>query len=74
MLTRIYRENQSLAEEGISQNDLTQISQRYLEGALDDKIGVDAKQRANSNYYKGQKIGHREYLCQKQGITLPEEF
>ncbi len=43
MLTRIYRENQSLAEEGISQNDLTQISQRYLEGALDDKIGVDAK-------------------------------
>ena len=43
MLTRIYRENQSLAEEGISQNDLTQIPQRYLEGGLDDKIGVDAK-------------------------------
>ena len=74
MLTRIYRENQSLEEEGIVPNNLSQIPPNYSEGELDGKANRNPVLPENWEYWSGYSQGNREYWCKKRGIGLPEEF
>ena len=74
MLTRIYRDNQSLLEDGIKPNDPTQIPKTYTEGMVDGQVGKEAASPESWDYYSGWAIGHRMYECQKRGIELPDEF
>ncbi len=74
MLAQHRQINQSLVSDGIEPNDLSQIPKSYSEGEFDGKIGLEASQPENWDYYSGWAIGHRMYECQKRGIELPEEF
>ncbi len=74
MLSQQERINQSLIEDGIPPNDLTQLLKSYSEGEFDGKIGLEALYPENADYYSGWAIGHRIYECQKRGIELPDDF
>ena len=74
MLTRIYRDNQSLLEDGIEPNDLTQISKTYTEGIVNGKVGKEVADPESWDYYSGWVVGNRMYECQKRGIELPDDF
>ena len=74
MLTRIYKENQSLAKEGISPNDLNQLPKTYSEGEFDGKMNITPSAPENWDYWEGYSQGNREYWCKQKGITLAEEF
>ncbi|MGK7952903.1 MAG: hypothetical protein AB4368_29965 [Xenococcaceae cyanobacterium] len=74
MLTRIYRENQSLEEEGISPNDLSQIPKSYSKGELDGQSNLNPSHPEDWDYWSGYSQGHREYWCRRKGISLPDEF
>ena len=74
MLTRIHGINQSLIEDGIEPNELSQMPKSYSDGEFDGKVGLEAAQPENWDYYSGWAIGHRIYECQKRGIELPDDF
>ena len=74
MLSQQQRINQSLIEDGIPPNDVTQLLKSYSEGEFDGKIGLKALYPENADYYWGWAIGHRIYECQKRGIDLPDDF
>ena len=74
MLTRIYKENQSLIAEGIEPNDLSQLPKSYFEGEFDGKTNLDPVLPEDWEYWSGYCQGNREYWCKHKGITLPEEF
>ncbi len=74
MLTRIDRDNQSLLEEGIEPNALTQIPPSYAEGELDGQSNLNLSHPEDWDYWTGYSQGNRQYWCQEKGIELPNDF
>ena len=66
--------NQSLIADGIAPNDNCQIPKSYWDGEFDEKIGLDAAYPEDWDYYSRWAMGHREYKCQRKGITLHDSF
>lgn len=61
MLAQQQRINQSLAEEGIPPNKLSQVPKSYSEGELDGKTNPDPSHPEDWNYWSGYSQGNREY-------------
>ena len=74
MLTRIHDNNQSLVEDGIEPNDLSQIAKSYSDGEFDGKINLDPSNPENWSYWSGYCQGNREYWCKQKNIELPNDF
>ena len=74
MITRIYKENQSLIAEGIEPNDLSQLPKSYFDGEFDGKTNLDLSYQKTGNIGRviAKAIGN--IGANTKGITLPEEF
>ena len=74
MLARIYRENQSLINDRIEPNVLSQMPKRYSDGELDGQTNLNPSHPEDWDYWAGYSQGNREYWCRRKGISLPDEF
>ncbi len=74
MLTRIHVDNQSLINDGIEPNALSQLSKSYSDGELDGQSNLEPVLPEDWEYWSGYSQGNREYWCRKKGIILPNDF
>ncbi len=74
MISQPKRINQSLIDDGIAPNDLTQIMDSYYLGEKDGELNREPKLPELWEYWRGYSYANREYWLKKKNIELPNEF